>query len=150
MGVVDCWWGPTTYVFLMFHAFLIIITNFLEQLRATAVYYLSEWMNSMRYIVSSWLAYVTSLLLMPRVNHLYHLLQTPLNNNIRELFNLMNFLDADNWQDLQALEKEHEVLTEELLLKLHEVSSRAAEDASVIDFAFHVFLATKALFLEAN
>jgi len=62
----------------------------------------------------------------------------------------MNFLDADNWQDLQALEKEHEVLTEELLLKLHEVSSRAAEDASVIDFAFHVFLATKALFLEAN
>ncbi|KAK1228665.1 hypothetical protein PQX77_008318 [Marasmius sp. AFHP31] len=44
---------------------------------------------------------------------------TPLNNNIRELFNLMNFLDPDQWNDLEALEKEHEELTEELVKSLH-------------------------------
>jgi chromodomain-helicase-DNA-binding protein 4 len=47
-------------------------------------------------------------------------LQTPLNNNIRELFNLMNFLDPDQWSDLEALEKEHEVLSEELVKQLHD------------------------------
>jgi chromodomain-helicase-DNA-binding protein 4 len=46
--------------------------------------------------------------------------QTPLNNNIRELFNLMNFLDPDEWHDLEALEKEHEVLDEDLIKQLHE------------------------------
>ena len=45
--------------------------------------------------------------------------QTPLNNNIRELFNLMNFLDPDEWKDLEALEKEHEELTEDLVKELH-------------------------------
>ena len=40
---------------------------------------------------------------------------TPLNNNIRELFNLMNFLDPDNWSDLEALETEYEELTEDLV-----------------------------------
>ncbi|KAF8519115.1 P-loop containing nucleoside triphosphate hydrolase protein [Hysterangium stoloniferum] len=56
------------------------------------------------------------------LNALHRILMTgtPLNNNIRELFNLMNFLDADEWSDLEALEKEHEVLTEDLILKLHE------------------------------
>ncbi|TFY68138.1 hypothetical protein EVG20_g3685 [Dentipellis fragilis] len=44
---------------------------------------------------------------------------TPLNNNIRELFNLMNFLDPNEWNDLEALEKEHEELTEELVKQLH-------------------------------
>ncbi|KAG7099004.1 hypothetical protein E1B28_000889 [Marasmius oreades] len=44
---------------------------------------------------------------------------TPLNNNIRELFNLMNFLDPERWKDLQALEKEHEELTEALVKQLH-------------------------------
>ncbi|KAF9015550.1 SNF2 family N-terminal domain-containing protein [Cyathus striatus] len=44
---------------------------------------------------------------------------TPLNNNIRELFNLMNFLDPEEWKDLEALEKEHEELTEELVKQLH-------------------------------
>ncbi|KAL0580814.1 hypothetical protein V5O48_001190 [Marasmius crinis-equi] len=44
---------------------------------------------------------------------------TPLNNNIRELFNLMNFLDPNEWSDLKALEKEHEELTEELVKDLH-------------------------------
>jgi chromodomain-helicase-DNA-binding protein 4 len=31
----------------------------------------------------------------------------------------MNFLDPDEWNDLQALEKEHEELTEELVKQLH-------------------------------
>lgn len=46
--------------------------------------------------------------------------QTPLNNNMRELFNLMNFLDPEEWRDLEGLEKEHEVLTEDLIKQLHE------------------------------
>ncbi|KAI0048335.1 hypothetical protein FA95DRAFT_1517538 [Auriscalpium vulgare] len=44
---------------------------------------------------------------------------TPLNNNIRELFNLMNFLDPDVWSDLEQLEKDHEELTEDLVKQLH-------------------------------
>ncbi|KIJ68216.1 hypothetical protein HYDPIDRAFT_82781 [Hydnomerulius pinastri MD-312] len=44
---------------------------------------------------------------------------TPLNNNIRELFNLMNFLDSENWKDLEALEREYEELSEELVRELH-------------------------------
>ncbi|GLB35984.1 putative class II histone deacetylase complex subunits 2 and 3 [Lyophyllum shimeji] len=44
---------------------------------------------------------------------------TPLNNNIRELFNLMNFLDPNEWSDLESLEKEHEELTEDLVKQLH-------------------------------
>lgn len=45
---------------------------------------------------------------------------TPLNNNIRELFNLMNFLDPEGWADLPALEEKYTDLTEELLAELHE------------------------------
>jgi SNF2 family DNA or RNA helicase len=45
--------------------------------------------------------------------------QTPLNNNIRELFNLMNFLDPNEWDDLERLEKDHEELTEDLVKELH-------------------------------
>ncbi|KZT32157.1 hypothetical protein SISSUDRAFT_1037926 [Sistotremastrum suecicum HHB10207 ss-3] len=45
---------------------------------------------------------------------------TPLNNNIRKLFNLMNFLDPVNWQNLEESEKQHEELTYELVLELHE------------------------------
>ncbi|KAI0936745.1 hypothetical protein AcV5_004808 [Taiwanofungus camphoratus] len=44
---------------------------------------------------------------------------TPLNNNIRELFNLMNFLDPGEWRDLDALAKEYEVLSEEGIKQLH-------------------------------
>ncbi|RPD57040.1 hypothetical protein L227DRAFT_552450 [Lentinus tigrinus ALCF2SS1-6] len=44
---------------------------------------------------------------------------TPLNNNIRELFNLMNFLDPDQWKDLEALSKHYEELTDELVKELH-------------------------------
>jgi len=51
-----------------------------------------------------------------KANGLY---QTPLNNNIRELFNLMNFLDPEEWSDLEALEKQHEELNEELVKELH-------------------------------
>ena len=32
----------------------------------------------------------------------------------------MNFLDPDEWDDLRALEKQHEELTEELVKELHE------------------------------
>ena len=46
--------------------------------------------------------------------------QTPLNNNIRELLNLMNFLDPDQWDDLTSLEKEYEELNDELIHQLHE------------------------------
>ncbi|GBE77743.1 hypothetical protein SCP_0106250 [Sparassis crispa] len=44
---------------------------------------------------------------------------TPLNNNIRELFNLMNFLDPKEWHDLDALENEYQVLSEENIKQLH-------------------------------
>ncbi|KAI0830534.1 P-loop containing nucleoside triphosphate hydrolase protein [Trametes gibbosa] len=44
---------------------------------------------------------------------------TPLNNNIRELFNLMNFLDPDEWRDLEQLSKQYEELTDELVKDLH-------------------------------
>ncbi|KAF8213246.1 SNF2 family N-terminal domain-containing protein [Mycena galopus ATCC 62051] len=44
---------------------------------------------------------------------------TPLNNNIRELFNLMNFLDPASWNDLEALEEKYDVLTEDLVKELH-------------------------------
>ncbi|PIL31731.1 hypothetical protein GSI_06435 [Ganoderma sinense ZZ0214-1] len=49
----------------------------------------------------------------------WEMLVTPLNNNIRELFNLMNFLDPDEWADLEALSKQFEELTDELVADLH-------------------------------
>jgi len=45
--------------------------------------------------------------------------QTPLNNNIRELFNLMNFLDPNELEDLERLENDYKELTEELVKELH-------------------------------
>ncbi|KAF5323433.1 hypothetical protein D9611_005738 [Ephemerocybe angulata] len=46
---------------------------------------------------------------------------TPLNNNMRELFNLMNFLDPKEWNDLEGLEREHtqENLNEDMIKQLH-------------------------------
>ncbi|EIW64252.1 uncharacterized protein TRAVEDRAFT_158327 [Trametes versicolor FP-101664 SS1] len=44
---------------------------------------------------------------------------TPLNNNIRELFNLMNFLDPEEWRDLEALSRQYEELTDDLVKELH-------------------------------
>ncbi|KAH8099377.1 SNF2 family N-terminal domain-containing protein [Cristinia sonorae] len=45
---------------------------------------------------------------------------TPLNNNIRELFNLMNFLDPEKWKDLEKLTKDYEELTQERVQDLHQ------------------------------
>jgi chromodomain-helicase-DNA-binding protein 4 len=45
---------------------------------------------------------------------------TPINNNVREVFNLMNFLDPSKWNDLDALERRFEVLTEQFMSELHE------------------------------
>lgn len=45
---------------------------------------------------------------------------TPINNNIREIFNLMNYLDPQNWSDLDALERKYTDLTEDLVRELHE------------------------------
>jgi hypothetical protein len=47
--------------------------------------------------------------------------QTPLNNNLRELFNLMNFIDPEGWNNLEQLERQYrqEHLTKELLSELH-------------------------------
>ncbi|KAF8499266.1 hypothetical protein F5888DRAFT_160250 [Russula emetica] len=53
------------------------------------------------------------------VSHRIIMTGTPLNNNIRELFNLMNFLDPNEWNDLEQLEKDHEELTEDLVKELH-------------------------------
>ncbi|KAJ7169708.1 SNF2 family DNA-dependent ATPase [Mycena filopes] len=55
------------------------------------------------------------------LNSLHRIIMTgtPLNNNIRELFNLMNFLDPVNWNDLETLAQTHEVLTEDLVKDLH-------------------------------
>ncbi|KAH9045968.1 SNF2 family N-terminal domain-containing protein, partial [Lactarius hengduanensis] len=54
-----------------------------------------------------------------KVSHRIIMTGTPLNDNIRELFNLMNFLDPNEWGDLERLEKEHEELTEDLVKELH-------------------------------
>lgn len=51
--------------------------------------------------------------------HTLMLLKTPLNNNIRELFNLMNFLDPDQWDDLETLSKQYEELSEDSIKALH-------------------------------
>ncbi|KAJ3555472.1 hypothetical protein NP233_g12200 [Leucocoprinus birnbaumii] len=54
-----------------------------------------------------------------RSNHRIIMTGTPLNNNIRELFNLMNFLDPKEWFDLEGLAKEYDNLTEEGVKVLH-------------------------------
>jgi chromodomain-helicase-DNA-binding protein 4 len=47
--------------------------------------------------------------------------QTPLNNNLRELFNLMNFIDPENWP-VEVLEQQYQqdLLTPALVTGLHE------------------------------
>jgi chromodomain-helicase-DNA-binding protein 4 len=44
---------------------------------------------------------------------------TPINNNIGELFNLMNFLDPDKWNNSDEMKRRFEVLNEELVQELH-------------------------------
>ncbi|WVQ96611.1 hypothetical protein IAU59_003716 [Kwoniella sp. CBS 9459] len=46
---------------------------------------------------------------------------TPLNNNLRELFSLLNFLDPANFGDLDDLEERFENLNETLVQELHEM-----------------------------
>ncbi|GMK53689.1 hypothetical protein CspeluHIS016_0102750 [Cutaneotrichosporon spelunceum] len=46
---------------------------------------------------------------------------TPLNNNLRELFNLLNFLDKDNFNDLRELERRFENINETLIIELHKM-----------------------------
>ncbi|BEJ14072.1 hypothetical protein CspHIS471_0312460 [Cutaneotrichosporon sp. HIS471] len=46
---------------------------------------------------------------------------TPLNNNVRELFNLLNFLDEENFKDLRELEARFENLNETLVIELHKM-----------------------------
>ncbi|WOO77567.1 Chromodomain-helicase-DNA-binding protein 4 [Vanrija pseudolonga] len=46
---------------------------------------------------------------------------TPLNNNLREIFNLLNFLDPESFRYLEELEERFENLTESLILELHEM-----------------------------
>lgn len=46
---------------------------------------------------------------------------TPLNNNIRELFNLLNFLDEAEFKHLDALEERFMDLNETLLTELHDM-----------------------------
>ncbi|WWC62726.1 uncharacterized protein I303_105323 [Kwoniella dejecticola CBS 10117] len=46
---------------------------------------------------------------------------TPLNNNLRELFNLLNFLDPSTFKELEDLEKRFENLNETLITELHEM-----------------------------
>lgn len=45
---------------------------------------------------------------------------TPINNNVREILNLMNYLDPEKWDDLDGLERKYENLTEDLVKELHE------------------------------
>ncbi|KAH8835703.1 SNF2 family DNA-dependent ATPase [Flagelloscypha sp. PMI_526] len=52
------------------------------------------------------------------VGHRILMTGTPLNNNIRELFNLMNFLDPEVWNDLEGLESQYGEVTEELVMEL--------------------------------
>lgn len=45
---------------------------------------------------------------------------TPLNNTVRELLNLMYFLDPEEWSNLDELEKHYAEMTEDLAKELRE------------------------------
>jgi SNF2 family DNA or RNA helicase len=45
---------------------------------------------------------------------------TPLNNTVREILNLLNFLDPEEWNDLDALELKYENPNEELYKELRQ------------------------------
>jgi chromodomain-helicase-DNA-binding protein 4 len=57
------------------------------------------------------------------LNSIHRILMTgtPINNNIREIFNLLNYLDPEQWNDLDALERKYADLTEDLVKELHEL-----------------------------
>ncbi|KAJ3238143.1 hypothetical protein HDU78_003674 [Chytriomyces hyalinus] len=54
------------------------------------------------------------------IMHRVCLTGTPLQNNVRELFNLMNFVDPSSFHDKDGLEKEYETLNSDLVASLHE------------------------------
>ncbi|CCA67695.1 probable CHD1-transcriptional regulator [Serendipita indica DSM 11827] len=56
------------------------------------------------------------------VGHRVLMTGTPLNNNLRELFNLMNFIDPEKWRDVEDLEREYqsEQLTSGMVSELRE------------------------------
>lgn len=58
-----------------------------------------------------------------QINSVFRILLTgtPLNNNLRELFNLLNFLDPKTFRDLKDLETRFENLNESLLHELHDL-----------------------------
>jgi chromodomain-helicase-DNA-binding protein 4 len=58
-----------------------------------------------------------------KVKHKILLTGTPLQNNLKELFNLMNFLDPDSFSDAKALYDKYgkEGLSQEKVLELHSV-----------------------------
>ncbi|KAJ3190862.1 hypothetical protein HK101_008292 [Irineochytrium annulatum] len=45
---------------------------------------------------------------------------TPLQNNLRELFSLLNFLDPGNWADPKELEVQYENISDQKIVKIHE------------------------------
>ena len=45
---------------------------------------------------------------------------TPLNNTVRELLNLMYFLDPEEWSNLDELERHYEDMTESLARELRD------------------------------
>ncbi|KAG9052818.1 hypothetical protein FS842_009210 [Serendipita sp. 407] len=57
-----------------------------------------------------------------QVGHRVLMTGTPLNNNLRELFNLMNFIDPDGWHNLKELETQYQqdTLTADLVSELRE------------------------------
>ncbi|KAI9335435.1 P-loop containing nucleoside triphosphate hydrolase protein [Zopfochytrium polystomum] len=46
---------------------------------------------------------------------------TPLQNNLRELFNLLHFLDNKKWKNPKDMEAEFETMDDEKVLKIHEM-----------------------------
>ncbi|KAJ3206592.1 hypothetical protein HDU67_008082 [Dinochytrium kinnereticum] len=57
-----------------------------------------------------------------QTNHKILLTGTPLQNNLKELFNLMNFLDPKAWPDPKELQVEFENINDEKILALHKAS----------------------------
>jgi chromodomain-helicase-DNA-binding protein 4 len=63
---------------------------------------------------------ITKKLTALRPVHKVLLTGTPLNNTVRELLNLMYFLDPEEWDNLDELERHYENMTESLARELRE------------------------------
>ncbi|KAJ3328424.1 hypothetical protein HDU76_009995 [Blyttiomyces sp. JEL0837] len=51
---------------------------------------------------------------------------TPLQNNVRELFNILNFLDPERWNDHKVMSEKFEVINDDNVEQLHEATLKAA------------------------